>query len=291
MKIGFWGVGAMGGPLARRLVAAGYEVVAYSRSLEKAEAAASAGPTGRATDKREELASCGVVFTCLALPEHVREAMSGPAGLYARLAPGATHVECSTIDPFLASVLAEEAENRGIAYVQATLGKTPAVAAAGGAPLFVGGEEAVKERLWPMLTAMGKPVDVGSISASCAVKLISNLVGMANLAVLAEGLRVGQCAGIEPEKLLPLLADTGAHSFQMDVRGPWMARKDFMPRFALRLAHKDLRLGCEMAQRWKQETPLLNAARAVFARAEALGLGGQDCAAVSCVTEQEKEGA
>ena len=155
MKIGFWGVGAMGGPLARRLVAAGYEVVAYSRSLEKAEAVASAGPTGRATDKREELASCGVVFTCLALPEHVREAMSGPAGLYAQLAPGAVHVECSTIDPFLASVLAEEAENRGIAYVQATLGKTPAVAAAGDAPMFVGGEDAVKERLWPMLTAMG----------------------------------------------------------------------------------------------------------------------------------------
>ena len=187
--------------------------------------------------------------------------------------------------------LAEEAENRGIAYVQATLGKTPAVAAAGDAPMFVGGEDAVKERLWPMLTAMGKPVDVGSISASCAVKLISNLVGMANLAVLAEGLRVGQCAGIEPEMLLPLLADTGAHSFQMDVRGPWIARKDFMPRFALRLAHKDLRLGCEMAQRWKLETPLLNAARAVFARAEALGLGGQDCAAVSCVTEQRKENA
>ena len=289
MRIGFWGVGAMGGPLARRLVAAGYEVIAYSRSLEKAEAVASAGPTGHATDRREDLAPCGVVFTCLALPEHVREAMSGPSGLYARLAPGSVHVECSTIDPFLASVLAEEAENRGIAYVQATLGKTPAVAAAGEAPLFVGGDDAVKKRLWPMFEAMGRPVDVKSVNASCAVKLISNLVGMANLAVLAEGLRVGQRAGMDPEMLLPLLEDTGARSFQMDVRGPWIARKDFMPRFALRLAHKDLRLGCEMAQRWKLETPILNAARAVFARAEAQGLGGQDCAAVSCVASP-KEG-
>ena len=135
---------------------------------------------------------------------------------------------------------------------------------------------------------MGRPVDVKSVNASCAVKLISNLVGMANLAVLAEGLRVGQRAGMDPEMLLPLLEDTGARSFQMDVRGPWIARKDFMPRFALRLAHKDLRLGCEMAQRWKLETPILTAARAVFARAEAQGLGGQDCAAVSCVASPEE---
>ena len=95
-------------------------------------------------------------------------------------------------------------------------------------------------------------MNVHSVAASCAVKLISNLVGMTNLAVLAEGLRLGRTAGLDMKQLLELLTDTGARSFQMDVRGPWIAGSDFSPRFALTLAHKDLRLGTDMAHKWKE---------------------------------------
>lgn len=109
MNIGFWGVGLMGAPLARRLIKAGYNVLAYSRNLAKAREVADAGRTGSATDRVEDLAACDVLFTCLALPEHVRRAVSGPTGLYGRMNRGAVHVECSTIDPALAESLAEEA--------------------------------------------------------------------------------------------------------------------------------------------------------------------------------------
>lgn len=137
MKIGFWGVGFMGAPLAHRLAEAGYSVRAYSREMSKALAAV--GQKGTATTRRADLAECGILFTCLALPEHVRCAVAGPAGLYGRMASGSMHVECSTIDPALAESLAEEAATHGIAYVQATLGKTPQMAARGEAPMFVGG--------------------------------------------------------------------------------------------------------------------------------------------------------
>ena len=289
MNIGFWGVGLMGAPLARRLIKAGYNVLAYSRNLAKAREVADAGRTGSATDRVEDLAACDVLFTCLALPEHVRRAVSGPTGLYGRMNRGAVHVECSTIDPALAESLAEEAARRGIAYVQATLGKTPLAAAGGEAPIFTGGDAAARKRVWPLLEVMGKPEDVSSINAACAIKLISNLVGMANLAVLAEGMRLGQRAGIAPELLLRLLADTGARGFQMETRGPWIANKDFAPRCALSLAHKDMRLGCEMARHQRVSTPVLEAARAVFAAAEAQGLGKLDCAAVSEVSPQTEE--
>lgn len=195
-------------------------------------------------------------------------------------------MECSTIDPFLATAFAEEAASRGLAYLQATLGKTPAVAAAGEAPLFVGGESSVKECLWTLFLAMGKPVDVEIITAACAVKLISNLVGMANLAALAEGLRVGRMAGMDTESLLQLLSHTGACSFQMDMRGPWIVHEDFIPCFALSLAHHDLQRVHDMARRWRLETPMLAAARDAFAQAERQGLGEKDCAAVACLDGQ-----
>lgn len=279
MKIGFWGVGLMGAPLARRLAEAGYAVLACSREMSKAMSAV--GQKGTATTRREDLAECDILFTCLALPEHVRCAVAGPAGLYGRMASGSMHVECSTIDPALAESLEKEAAARGIAYVQATLGKTPQVAARGEAPMFVGGKTADKARIWPVLEAMGLPVDVGSIRASCAVKLVSNLVGMTNLAVLAEGMRLGREAGLPQDLLLRILMDSGARSFQLENRGPMMAQGDFTPRFLLRLAHKDMRLGCEMARQQQVFCPIMEEARAAYAAAEAQGLGEKDCAAVS----------
>lgn len=72
MKIGFWGAGTMGSCLARNLLKQGLEVVIYSRSEEKARSLAKEGPRGSGTDRRTNLVPCDVLFTCLALPEHVR---------------------------------------------------------------------------------------------------------------------------------------------------------------------------------------------------------------------------
>jgi len=286
MKIGFWGAGSMGSNLARNLLKQGLDVVVYSRSLEKARDLASSGPKGTATDRRADLVPCDVLFTCLALPQHVHGGFLENDSLYDGMPGGSVHVECSTIDPALAGELSSAAARRGIGYVQCTLGKTPAAAAKAEEPMFVGGEARAVSEVWSLLETIGRPVDVHSAAASCAVKLISNLVGMTNLAVLAEGLRLGRAAGMDMKQLLSLLADTGAHSFQMDVRGPWIADGDYAPRFALSLAHKDLRLGTDMAHLWKESVPLFDAARMLFAAAETQGLGSEDCAAVMKLNER-----
>jgi 3-hydroxyisobutyrate dehydrogenase-like beta-hydroxyacid dehydrogenase len=106
------------------------------------------------------------------------------------------------------------------------------------------------------------------------------LIGMTNLAALAEGLRLGEKAGIEPNKLLELLADTGAKSFQMDVRGPWMLQGDFQPRFGLDLAFKDVRLGCEMADTWNANVETMKSALEYFRQASLEGYGQEDCNAI-----------
>jgi len=135
-------------------------------------------------------------------------------------------------------------------------------------------------KLMPVFEKIGQPRDVDTVNASCAVKLLSNLVGMANLAILAEGMRIGQLAGMNSQQLVELLQDTGARSFQLDVRGPWIASEDFAARFGVDLAAKDMRLGCAMARDWGFAPAMMEFARDAFMQAGAEGYGEEDCCAV-----------
>lgn len=285
MKIGFWGAGTMGSGIGRNLLRSGHELVVYSRELSRAESIARVG-RGAATTERSDLAQCEVLFTCLARPQHAEEGLLGEKGLYALMKPGSVHIECSTIGPDLAVRLAAAAKERGMGYVQATLGKTPAMAEKAEEPIFAGGEPEVLERIWPLLEQVGKPENVGSVHASCAVKLISNLVGMTNIAVLGEGLRIGRAAGMDMHQLLRLLGDTGAHSFQMDARGASICDREYSPaRFALTLALKDVGLGTDMAKEWNVSVPLFDKACELYAAGVEQGLSEEDCAAVAEVSE------
>jgi len=87
-------------------------------------------------------------------------------------------------------------------------------------------------------------------------------------------------AGIEPALLVKLLGDTGAKSFQLDLRGPWIANGDFENRFGLDLALKDVRLGCEMADEWGNDAKTMKVALDYFKKATAEGLGKEDCNAI-----------
>lgn len=281
MLCGFIGVGRMGGGLARNLIRAGYEVLVYDLSPEAVQKTIAAGTTGRAVGNVRELGAAQVVFTSLPLPADVEKVMLGEGGLLNDMAAGSAYVDVSTIDPAAARNLAEAAEARGIRFLECPLGKTPAHAEKAEEPIFVGGKREVYESLKGLLEKIGAPVVyLGDVEASAAFKLISNLIGMANLAVLAEGLRLGEKAGIEANLLLNLLMDTGAKSFQMEVRGPWIARGDFANRFGLDLALKDLRLGCAMAEAWGNDPRAIKAALGYLREASAKGFGQEDCNAI-----------
>ncbi|MBW2437789.1 MAG: NAD(P)-dependent oxidoreductase [Desulfobacterales bacterium] len=281
MKIGFIGVGAMGGGLARNLIRAGKEVLVYDLNPEAVNKTLEAGSTGKAANQLQELATADIVFTSLPLPQHLEETMLGETGLLNAMRAGATYIDVSTIDPQTARKLATAAETAGVKFLECPLGKTPAQAETAEEPIFVGGDEAIYQELKPILEIIGNPVYyMGTVEAACALKLISNLVGMTNLAVLAEGIRIGEKAGIEPKYLLELLGDTGAKSFQMDVRGPWIATGDFNSRFGLDLALKDVRLGVEMAKAWGNDARTMQVALDYLKQGSANGLGKEDCNAI-----------
>ena len=101
----------------------------------------------------------------------------------------------------------------------------------------------------PILNLIGSPVHyLGGVVQAYAFKIISNMIGMTNLAILAEGIHLAQKANIDIEQFLTLLAQTGGDSNQLSRRGPAIANNDFSNRFAVDLTLKDLTLGCNMAK-------------------------------------------
>lgn len=284
MRVSFLGLGNMGMPLAVNILKTGMTLTIFSSSAIKAEKFAAKGAL--VADSILDLANCDILCTCLPLPTDVLDVAMRRENLHELMLRGSVHLEMSTIGPDMARVLQSNAKKYGIGYVQATVSKTPAVAAKGEAPFFVGGDPADISRVMPLLEKIGKPRDVHTVVAACAVKLISNLIGMSNIAVLAEGLRIGQLAGMDLGELLDLLLDTGAASFQMKTRGPMIIEGDFRARFSVDLAAKDLRLGCAMARELGYEPKMMGQALACLQEGQLEDLGDEDVCALFKIASQ-----
>ncbi len=278
MRFSFLGTGNMGFPLAMNLLEAGEDLVIHSSRPECREEFRKKGALIAANVA--ELADCDVLCTCLPLPEDVEKAVLGEDGLYARMRPGSLHLEFSTIAPETANALKDAAQQRSIGYIQATVSKTPQVAARGDAPLFVGGDPEAIKKLWPVLEKIGKPENLETVDAACAIKLISNLIGMSNIAVMAEALKIGSLAKIDGRRLLALLLNTGAASTQMQVRGPWILDEDFKARFGIDIAAKDLRLGLSMAKELGYEPKMIGQTFAYLNEGHSQGIGDEDVCAI-----------
>lgn len=266
--------------MARRLLRAGHRLIVFDIRAEAvrplADLGAVAAPRVAAVAPQAD-----VVFTSLPLPEDVLEAYMGQDGVCTAMAKGTICVDVSTIDPFTARRLADGITAAGGSFIACPVGKGPAQAAEGSVPLFVGGPVEAVGTVGPVLDVIGRPLYMlGDVEQATAFKLISNLIGMSNAVLLAEGTALGRKAGIDPTVFAAALRDTGAHSYQLELRLPWMLDRDFAPRFSVALALKDLRLAVDMAARWKVPTPLGAGGLQTLSAAAARGLEDKDVAAV-----------
>lgn len=281
MKIGFIGIGLMGGPLARNLIRSGKEVYFFARNKEHIEKTLSAGTTGKLVSSVKDLADCDIIFTCLPLPQTVKSVMIDDDGLLNCMKEGSVYIDTSTIDPQTAGEIEIYARQKDIHYLGCTLGLGPTQAELAQEPIFAGGDEKIFKQYKPVLDIIGSPVYyLGGVKQAYAFKIISNMVGMTNLAVLAEGIHLAQHAGIDEKQFLELLACTGGDSNQLHRRGPLIIEKDFANRFAVDLTLKDLTLGCKMAQEMEYTPHFTEKARDFYKQAKDEGYGKEDCCAV-----------
>ncbi|UOF89633.1 NAD(P)-dependent oxidoreductase [Fodinisporobacter ferrooxydans] len=280
MRIGCIGVGKMGGGLARNLIRSGYDVVVYDIDREAVKRVLKVG--GSAVHSPSEMAAMvDVLFTSLPLPKHLTDLLIDESGILDQMQPGSTVIDVSTIDPRTARLISDAASQRGLQFLACPLGKGPVQAEEGTQPIYAGGKREVFDQFESHLNKISTSVHyIGDVEQATAFKIISNLIGMTNVIVLCESLRLGEKFGIEQQFLQKLLATTGADSYQLTLRGPKILNQEYTPGFSVNLTLKDIRLGVSMANDLNQPTPFGSLAMEFFQRAQNSGLGEEDCAAV-----------
>lgn len=285
-KLGFVGLGAMGGAMAGYLVKRGYAVTGYDVSADRVEAAALAG-VARATSPAEAARAADVVLSSLPHPAAVREAYLGRDGVLAGARAGTTLVDLSTVDPDTWKDVARAAEAQRLECLDAPVSGGPVEAGSGKLVFLVGGEARVLECCRPIFATLGSEIHhVGPLGAAQIVKIVNNVMSMGNVAVAAEAMVLGVKAGMDPQRLFDILSTSGGRSHHFLKRFPNVLAGDFAPRFSIALSRKDLGLAARLAE--SLGVPLLTTAivRQVYEAAAAAGLDGQDMAAVTALFER-----
>lgn len=284
-RIGVIGVGLLGSAVASRLLAKGFQVTGYDTRREQVTALRPQGLIAAAS-ANDAVAGADAVFTILPTPDVVERVWLGPGGLLETAAASTVLMQMSTISPPLVRRLGEAASARGRTFLDTPISGTSAMVARGECAIFVGGDRAVAEKVWPAFEAIAsKTVHVGPIGAAAVTKLAANLVGGLNTIALAEALVLGAKAGVSPAILLDALRQAPVGSRMMDSRGRQMVEHRFDPYIRLDLFMKDFRLMLDEGGRVGAPLPLTSVAHQLCVATSSAGHGGEDLSAVITTLE------
>jgi 3-hydroxyisobutyrate dehydrogenase len=286
LRVGVIGIGAMGTPMATNLIKAGFPVTVYDRNPSRIETLQALG--AQPAENCADLASrVDVVITVIGTVQDELEAVLGAQGVLEGALPGLTLIDCSTVGIVATREMARAAEQKRIAFVDATISGSTGPAQEGSLGFMVGAVAADLERVRPVLLAMGNKIHhMGPPGAGSAMKVIINLmIGMTVLTV-AETLTLGRKAGLAPNQMLEVLAETSVRSPHLTHKGRMMIERDFEPAFMLKYMQKDFDLIMEAAH--ALEMPLFTSAIAhqVYTAANVAGYGDLDYSAVVKFLEQ-----
>jgi 3-hydroxyisobutyrate dehydrogenase len=285
MRIGFVGLGTMGGPMARRLAAQGHQVTGYDVDAARAVRAREGGVT-LATSPGGAAESADAVLSSLPDPAALRRAYLGADGVLSTVKAGATLLDLSTVDPDTWREVAAAARVKGVDCLDAPVSGGPAEAGNGKLVFLVGGDDAVVDRCRSLLMSLGTEIHhVGPLGSGQIIKLVNNVMSIGNVAVAAEAMVLGVKAGMDPQRLFDILSTSGGRSHHFLKRFPNVLAGDFTPYFGIALSRKDIALALGMAA--KLEVPMFVAStvRQVYEAAHAEGFGQLDMAAVTKLYE------
>jgi len=289
MKIGFIGLGIMGSRMAANLQKKGHELVVYNRTKQKAEPLIANGALWAPTpaDLAKQVT---IIFTMLAKPDAVAEtALLGKFGFLNHLADKSLWIDCSTVNPSFSRLLASEAKQRKVRFIDAPAGGSKGPAEQGQLLFFVGGERADVDEARPLLDAMGKAVyHVGGHGMGSSMKMVNNLILAQAMVAFSEAMVLGEALGISKD----MLFDTILNS---PVAAPFLAFKrrkietgTFDAEFPLQWMHKDMQLAADTAYETGVALPAANVVKELYALALRYGLGEQDFSAVYNIVNDRK---
>lgn len=271
-KIGFIGLGLMGSAMVERLQARGYEVAVLGhRSRAGVEAALARGAT-EAASAAEVAAKSDVTMFCMGTSAQVESRVYGPGGVLEGVAPGAVVIDFGTSLPASTSKIGAALAERGAAYLDAPLGRTPAHAVEGRLNIMCAGDAAAFERVRPVLDDLGENVfHLGALGAGHTVKLINNFFGMTVAGAMAEAFATADAAGIDREVLYGVMAAGPLHSGMMDFIHAYATEGRIDLAFSVENAAKDVGYYHEMVRALGSTTRMSAGTNDLFAAAAAAG--------------------
>lgn len=288
MKVGFIGTGNIGTPIAANILKAGYELIVHDIVKGKADFLLELGAQW-AGSPREVAEVCSIVCACLPGPREMEEVTLGEDGLLEGLASGSVYIDHTTNSPALAQRVHGIYKERGVDMVDAPVSGGVEGARNRDLLVMVGGDEDTFQRCKPILDAIGERVyHTGGIGAGCTCKILHNTAVFCADMAMAECWTLAVKAGVAPEVIVDVFRNGAlGRMSNLNMRLPdTYFRGDFDPRFALRIARKDIGLAMDLAR--TNSVPMRLAELCEQEYMEAMGRGWEDRDSSIVLTLQEE---
>jgi len=262
--IGFIGIGVMGKSMARHLLSAGFPMVIYNRSKEKAEELVQNGAIWVSTPK-EVTQQANVIFTIVGYPKDVEEVYLGEQGILTNGKPNTYVIDMTTSTPTLAVKIYEEAKRKGIHALDAPVSGGDIGAKEAKLSIMVGGEKEVFQELEPLFNILGTNVVYqGKAGAGQHTKMCNQIAIASNMIGVCEAIVYAKRAGLDPKKVLTSITSGAAGSWSLSNLAPKMIEGDFEPGFYIKHFIKDMKIALEEADAMGMETPGLSLAKRLY---------------------------
>lgn len=279
--VGLIGLGLMGKPMGKNLLKAGFPLVVWNRTKERADDLVRQGAKFGA-NPRDVASQSDVLITIVSDPPAVEEVLWGQNGALEGLRRGSLYIDSSTVSPELARRAAQACAERGIDYLDAPVTGGTWGAEKGELVFMVGGKPEILDRAKPVLEAVGKRFFLlGPNGAGQTVKLAMNMILALEVQALAEALALVTKAGVPGERLVEVMQSSMARAAVLDVKAPLILKNEYPPSFPLRLMLKDVRLALELARHAGVPLPAGTAAFAAYSAVEDESKEDLDYAAVA----------
>ncbi|AZO93922.1 2-hydroxy-3-oxopropionate reductase [Halocella sp. SP3-1] len=255
-KIGFIGLGIMGKPMAKNLIDAGYDLIAYDLNEDAVNEMVDYGAE-KGSSPKNIAENSEVIITMLPNSPHVKAVVLGENGVIEGVKKGQVLIDMSSIAPLVSQEVAAELEKKGVEMLDAPVSGGQEGAEAGTVAFMVGGKEEVFEENKAILEVMGGSVTlVGGIGAGETTKLANQVIVGINIAAVAEALSLGKKAGVDPENIFNAIRGGLAGSKCMEDKAPRMLKGEYDPGFKMKLHVKDLTNAFETSRELHSYMPL-----------------------------------
>lgn len=285
-NLGFIGLGVMGSRMAKRLLDAGHTVTGYNRTRSKAQWLLDAGMIWGETP-RAVAETADITFSMVTNTEALQSITEGPDGVLSGLGSGKIYVDMSTVSPAFSQELAKQVEAKGASMLDAPVSGSVITLEEGKLSIMVGGDEAVFEKIKPILLNIGpRATFVGKNGLAVTMKIATNLSLAVQMLAFSEGVLLAEKSGIKRKTAVEVLVNSVIASPMVKYRGPFVLEMPDEAWFDCYMMQKDMNLALELGRELNIPLPTTAVTNEFLTAARGMGLEKQDFATVFNVLAQ-----